>query len=170
MKTFLYFLFPLCCFSQEFDRAEINRFTAMAKRVSIITDNWGIPHIYGRTDADAVFGLMYTQCVQNFRRVERNYLEVFGRLAEADGEARLYMDLQMQMIYDTLAAKKDLERSPAWLKKLLYSFADGINFYLYKHPEIKPAVFKRFEPWFPLMYTDGSISATQMGGLTEADT
>lgn len=171
MKTLLCFLLlPLLSFSQSFAPEEIERFKLQAKEVTIITDNYGIPHIYGKTDANAVFGLMYTQCEQNFARVERNYLEVFGRLAEVEGESMIYEDLQMQLIYDTVAAKNDYAKSPAWLKKLLNAFADGVNYYLYKHPEVKPAVFKRFEPWFPLMYTDGSISATQMGGITERDT
>ncbi|MGN6400612.1 MAG: penicillin acylase family protein [Flavisolibacter sp.] len=171
MKTLLCFLFiPLFSFSQQFSQQEIDRYKTQAQRVTIITDNWGVPHIYGKTDADAVFGLMYTQCEQNFSRVERNYLEVFGRLAEVDGEKQLYVDLQMKLIYDSTAAKNDFDKSPVWLKRLLYAFADGVNYYLYKHPETKPAVLKKFEPWFPLMYTDGSISATQMGGITERDT
>ncbi|MGN6165363.1 MAG: penicillin acylase family protein, partial [Flavisolibacter sp.] len=171
MKILLCLLFiPLFSFSQQFSQQEIDRYKTQAQRVTIVTDNWGVPHIYGKTDADAVFGLMYTQCEQNFSRVERNYLEVFGRLAEVDGEKQLYGDLQMQLIYDSTAAKNDFEKSPEWLKKLLYAFADGVNYYLYKHPETKPAVLKKFEPWFPLMYTDGSISATQMGGITKRDT
>jgi acyl-homoserine-lactone acylase len=171
MKTLLCFLFlPLFALGQQFSKEEIARYAIQAQRVTITTDNWGIPHIYGKTDADAVFGLMYTQCEQNFPRVERNYLEVFGRLAEVDGERQIYGDLQMQLIYDSLAAKNDYAKSPGWLKKLLIAFADGVNYYLYKHPEVKPAVLKKFEPWFPLMYTDGSISATQMGGITERDT
>lgn len=167
--TFLYF-FPLLTSAQHFDANELRRLEAQAGNVEIITDQWGIPHIYGKTDADAVFGLMYLQCLQNFGRVERNYLEVFGRLAEVEGEDGILDDLQMQLIYDSVAAKKDFANSPAWLKKLLHAFADGINFYLHKHPETRPAVFQRFEPWFPLMYTDGSISATQLGGLTNTDT
>jgi len=171
MKTLIAFLLlPLLSFSQQFNSSEIARYKAQAQQVTITTDNWGVPHIYGKTDADAVFGLMYTECEQNFARVERNYLEVFGRLAEIDGENQVYGDLQMQLIYDTTAAKNDYAKSPEWLKKLLNAFADGVNYYLYLHPQVKPAVFKRFEPWFPLMYTDGSISATQMGGITERDT
>lgn len=171
MKYFLLFLFlPVVAIGQNFSPAEISLFKEQAKKVTITIDNWGIPHIHGQTDADAVFGLMYTQCEQNFSRVERNYLEVFGRLAEVEGEQQVYGDLQMQMIYDTSAAKSDYVRSPQWLKKLLQAFANGINYYLALHPEVKPAVFKRFEPWFPLMYTDGSISATQMGGIRLRDT
>ena len=170
MKYIFALLFPLAVQAQSFSKSEIERFMATAKRVEIIMDNYGIPHIYGKSDADAVFGLMYVQCKQNFERVERNYLEVMGRLAEVDGEPALFKDLQMQMIYDSSGAKKDYEESPLWLKKLLNAFADGVNYYLYLNPAVQPKVLKKFEAWFPLMYTDGSISATQMGGLTLADT
>lgn len=169
MKKIWLLFFPLFSFAQKFSSTELLRYKKEAARVTVIQDSYGIPHIYGKTDADAVFGLMYTQCEQNFKRVERNYLEVFGRLAEIDGEGQLYEDLQMQLIYDSAAAKKDYHKSPAWLKKLLQAFADGVNYYLATHPQA-PAVFKRFEPWFPLMYTDGSISATQMGDINVEDT
>lgn len=152
--------------AQNFSSTEIKRWEAQAKQVTVVRDSWGIPHIYGKTDADAVFGLLYVQCEENFSRVERNYLEVLGRQAEADGERMLYADLQMRLIEDSADAIRDYERSPAWFKKLLDAFADGINYYLYKHPETKPKVLKRFEPWFHLMFTDGSVSATRTGGIT----
>jgi acyl-homoserine-lactone acylase len=148
---------------------EISGWEQQAKRVTIIEDNWGVPHIYGKSDADAVFGLMYVQCSQNFSRLERNYLEMMGRLSEVEGERYLYDDLQMRLIYDSAAAKKDYLQSPPWFQKLLNAFADGVNYYLYKHPETVPLVLKKFEPWFPLMYTDGSIAPTQTGGLTVED-
>jgi acyl-homoserine lactone acylase PvdQ len=165
-QLLLLLLVPAACLSQRFSREEINRWEQQAKNSTILRDTWGIPHIYGKTDADAVFGLLYAQCEENFTRVERNYLEVLGRQAEADGEGSLYNDLQMRLIEDSAAAVKDYERSPEWFKRLLHAFADGINYYLYKHPEVKPAVLQRFEPWFHLMFTDGSVSATRTGGIT----
>ena len=170
MKKFLFILFlPLAAFAQNFTPQEISRWETQAKQVTIVEDNWGVPHIYGKKDADAAFGLLYVQCSQNFARVERNYLEIMGRLSEVEGEQRLYEDLQMRLIYDSTAAKKDYANSPQWFKALLNAFADGVNYYLYKHPQTKPLVLKRFEPWFPLMYTDGSIAPTQTGGLTVKD-
>ncbi|MDQ3276888.1 MAG: penicillin acylase family protein, partial [Bacteroidota bacterium] len=168
-KIFLFLLLPVYTFAQSPTPNQIAAWEAQAKRVTIIEDNWGIPHIYGQKDADAVFGLLYTQCSQNFPRVERNYLEIMGRLSELEGERRLYEDLQMRLIYDTAAAKEDYQKSPAWFRALLNAFADGVNYYLYKHPEVKPAVLKKFEPWFPLLYTDGSIAPTQTGGLSVRD-
>lgn len=170
MKQLLvFFLLPTWAFAQNFTPQEISRWQTQAKQITIVEDNWGVPHIYGKTDADAVFGLLYVQCSQNFPRIERNYLEIMGRLSEVDGEKRLYDDLQMRLIYDSAAAKKDYAASPQWFKALLNAFADGVNYYLYKHPETKPLVLKKFEPWFPLMYTDGSIAPTQTGGLTVGD-
>lgn len=146
--------------------AEIKRWETQAKQVNIVVDKHGVPHIYGNTDADAVFGLMYKQCEENFERIERNYLEMLGRRAEMEGPTLLYNDLLMRLIADSNDAKKDFLSSPPWLKKLLIAHADGINYFLYKHAEIKPLVLTRFQPWFQLMYTDGSVSATSMGGAT----
>ena len=162
-------LIPFISFTQQFSQKEIDRYRAQAQRVTIIRDKWGVPHIYGKSDADAVFGLMYAQCEENFSKVEENNLEMMGRLSEVYGETKLYSDLQMRLIYDTAAAIADYKRAPVWLKKLLDAAADGVNFYLYKHPEVKPIVLTHFEPWFALLRTNGSISATQTGGITIKD-
>src|SRR5580658_3099495 len=144
---------------------DVSRWEAEARNVTIIRDKWGIPHIYGKTDANAVFGLMYAECQEDFPRVEKNYLEMLGRQAEAYGESYLYTDVMMRLIYDSAQAMADYQKSPDWMHKLLDAFADGVNYYLFKHPETKPLVLKRFEPWYPLMFTDGSVSATSTGGL-----
>jgi len=170
MKKIFFLLFiPSIGFSQTFTQQEINRYKAEAQRVTIVRDNWGVPHIYGKTDAEAVFGLMYAQCEENFQKVEENNLEMLGRLSEINGKSGLYNDLQMRLIYDNSEAVNDYKKSPAWFKKLLDASADGVNYFLYKHPEVKPAILDRFEPWFALMRTNGSISSTQTGGLTMQD-
>lgn len=140
---------------------------ARAAHVTIIRDHYGIPHVYGERDADAVFGLMYAQCEDDFNRVEMNYIEKLGRLAEVNGEASVYSDLYLKMLIDTADAKRDYKNAAPWLKELLIAFADGINYYLLKHPEVKPLLIKKFEPWFPLLWTDGSIGAISTGGLDE---
>lgn len=166
---FVLLLIPAISFSQQFSKKDMDRCKAEAQRVTIIRDNWGVPHIYGKTDADAVFGLLYAQCEENFKQVEENNLEMLGRLSEVYGQDQLYNDLQMRLIYDTAAAIADYERSPQWLKKLMNAAADGVNYYLYKHPEVKPTVITYFKPWYALLRTNGSISATQNGGITIKD-
>jgi acyl-homoserine lactone acylase PvdQ len=170
MKKYLFLLFlPVQLIAQNFPAAEISRWQTQSKNITIIRDNWGIPHIYGKTDADAVFGLLYAQCEDDFKRVELNYIEKLGRMAEVKGEAALQSDLYIKLIIDSAEALADYKRSPGWLKKLLNAYADGINFYLYKHPETKPFLLHRFQPWYPLLWTDGSIGAISTGDITEAD-
>jgi acyl-homoserine-lactone acylase len=136
---------------------DMTRWTDEAGRVNIVRDDWGIAHVDGKTDADAVFGMIYAQCEDDFNRVETNYLNAMGRLAEAEGEQKIYQDLRMKMFIDPEILKKDYAASPDWLKKLMDAFADGANFYLAKNPDVKPRVIHHFEPWMALSFTEGSI-------------
>jgi acyl-homoserine-lactone acylase len=136
---------------------DVARWEQQAKRVTIIRDDWGIAHVYGKTDADAVFGMEYAQAEDDFNRVETNYLNALGRLAEAEGEQAVYQDLRMKLFIDPDSLRAQYRTSPAWLKRLMDAFADGLNFYLYTHPDVKPRVITRFEPWMALSFTEGSI-------------
>jgi acyl-homoserine-lactone acylase len=130
---------------------------AEAARVTIVRDDWGIAHVHGKTDADAVFGMIYAQCEDDFNRVETNYLTSLGRMAEAEGEGAIWQDLRQRLFLDPEELKHDYAASPEWLKQLMDAWADGINFYLLQHPETKPKVLTRFEPWMALAFTEGSI-------------
>ena len=136
---------------------EVARWEREARSVTITRDDWGIAHMHGKTDADAVFGMIYAQAEDDFNRVETNYINAMGRLAEAEGAAKIYQDLRMKLFIDPETLKKEYAASPEWLKKLMNAFADGLNFYLAKHPEVKPRVIERFEPWMALSFTEGSI-------------
>ena len=159
--------FPM--FSQNISTKEIKRLQELAKQVTIIRDNWGIAHVYGKTDADAVFGMLYAQCEDDFKRVETNYIEKLGRLSEIKGQSVLYNDLEIKLLIDTEEAKADYKKATPWLKKLLNSYADGINFYLNNHPEVKPVLLTHFEPWYPLLWTDGSIGAISTADLSTGE-
>src|SRR5271154_458785 len=137
--------------------SEMQRWEQQAKNVTITRDDWGIAHVHGKTDADAVFGMEYAQAEDDFNRVETNYINAMGRLAETEGESKIYLDLRMKLFIDPAVLKTQYDASPAWLKSLMDSFADGLNFYLYKHPEVKPRVIDHFEPWMALSFTEGSI-------------
>src|ERR1035437_9019337 len=160
MKKLVLSLFVLLCGSSTIVRAadpEVARWEQQAKKITILRDDWGIPHIYGKTDADVVFGLMYAQSEDDFNRVETNFINSMGRLAEAEGQTEIYRDLRMKLFIDPDSMKAHYKTSPVWLKTLMNSWADGLNFYLYKHPEVKPRVIKRFEPWMALTFSEGSI-------------
>ena len=116
-----------------------------------------MPHIYGKTDADVVFGLMYAQAEDDFNRVETNFINSQGRLAEAEGEKEIWRDLRMKLFIDPADMKAKYNESPPWLKALMDAWADGLNYYLATHPNVKPRVITKFEPWMALSFSEGSI-------------
>lgn len=147
----------------------LKRWEKHSTNVTIIRDNYGVPHIFGKTDADAVFGLLYAQCEDDFERVEMNYIEKLGRKAEVLGEKEIYNDLYIRLVIDSSDAIRDYERAPEWLRILLDAFADGVNYYLHTHPQTKPRLLNHFQPWYPLLWTDGSIGAISTGDITETE-
>ena len=153
-----YFLISGCSIqSANISLSENERWNRHASNTEIIRDDFGVPHIYGKTDADAVFGLLYAQCEDDFNRVEQNYILATGRLAEVEGENAIYSDLRAKLFMTQREAEIKYHHSPQWLKDLCLAFADGINFYLAKHPEVKPKLLTRFEPWMPMYFSEGSI-------------
>lgn len=151
----LIFLMTVSCVQKP--QTELEKWEAQAENIEIIRDDFGVPHIYGKTDADAVFGLLYAQCEDDFNRVEQNYIWATGRLAEVEGEDALYSDLRAKLFMTEEEAITNYKKSPEWLKKLCNAFADGINYYLHTHPEVKPRLLTRFEPWMPMYFSEGSI-------------
>ena len=149
-------LFLLSCKTEKAD-TEVTRWEKQAANITIIRDDFGVPHVYGKTDADAVFGLLYAQCEDDFNRVERNYIWAIGRLAEVEGEKELYSDLRARLFMSQEEAVEHYNNSPTWLKELCDAFADGINYYLHTHPEVKPKLLTHFEPWMPMYFSEGSI-------------
>ena len=133
------------------------RLAAEARRVTIVRDDWGVAHIRGRSDADAVFGMMYAQAEDDFHRIEINYLTALGRRAEAEGPALVWQDLRQRLFTDPGDLRARYARAPRWLQALCRAWADGLNFYLASHPAVRPQVLTRFEPWMPLAFSEGSI-------------
>jgi acyl-homoserine-lactone acylase len=133
------------------------RWQQHAENVRIIRDNWGIAHIYGKSDADAVFGAIYAQAEDDFGRIERNYLIALGMLAQAEGESAIYSDLRQRLFIDPLHLQESYLSSPAWLQTLMLAWSDGLNYFLSKHPDVAPKVIHHFEPWMALSFTEGSI-------------
>ncbi len=126
--------------------AELAAWQQRAERVTITRDEWGIPHIHGKSDADAVFGLIYAQAEDDFNRIEMNYLSALGRTAETEGEARLFHDLRMRLVVDEDTLRSRYATSPDWLRSLMHAWADGLNYYLATHPQVRPKVLQRFRP------------------------
>ena len=160
MNRLLLFLFLVTLFGCKEEKTlseEQQRWQQHVENTEIIRDDFGVPHIYGKTDADAVFGLLYAQCEDDFNRVERNYIWATGRLAEVEGESALYSDLRANLYMTKEEAIDNYNNSPKWLQELCVAFADGINYYLHTHPEVQPKLLTHFEPWMPMYFSEGSI-------------
>ncbi|HET6637260.1 MAG TPA: penicillin acylase family protein, partial [Gemmatimonadota bacterium] len=138
-------------------QADVARWEREARAVTITRDDWGIAHVHGKTDADAVFGMIFAQAEDDFNRVETNYINAMGRLAEAEGESAVWQDLRMKLFIDPDSMRTKYAASPAWLKRLMNAWADGLNYYLHTHPGVRPRVITRFEPWMALTFSEGSI-------------
>ena len=150
-------LLVIACNSKQQGTAEEQRWEKHAENTEIIRDDFGVPHIYGKSDADAVFGLLYAQAEDDFNRIERNYIWAIGRLAEVEGEKSLYSDLRARLYMTKDEAIENYNNSPKWLQELCVAFADGLNYYLTTHPEVKPKLITHFEPWMPMYFSEGSI-------------
>ena len=154
---FVTIAFAFVAFAGGAHNPDPQRWEQQARNVTITRDTWGIAHVHGKSDADAVFGMIYAQAEDDFNRVETKYLNSMGRLAETEGESAIWRDLRMKIFISPEGLKTQYEASPAWLKTLMNAWADGLNFYLAKHTDVKPRVIRRFEPWMALSFTEGSI-------------
>lgn len=157
ISAFLLAFFLLAGCATTSQHSDLARWRAEAERVTITRDDWGIAHVRGRTDADAVFGMIYAQAEDDFNRIETNYLTALGRLAEAEGGKAIWQDLRAKLYMDPDDLRTRYSASPLWLRRLMDSWADGLNFYLATHPEVRPRAIARFEPWMALSFSEGSI-------------
>src|SRR4051812_35230147 len=146
------FLLTLTAASLPIPQHGMAEWKAQAARVTIVRDDWGIAHVHGKTDADAVFGMIYAQAEDDFSRIETNYLTNFGRTAEAEGEKAIWQDLRARLYVSEDELKADYWKSPHSMRRLMDAWADGLNFFLSTHPQVKPRVLTRFEPWMALSF------------------
>ena len=137
--------------------AEDARLKAEAAQIQITRDTYGIAHVKGHTDEDAVFGMVYAQAEDDFNRVETNYATNLGLTATFDGEKAIWSDLRQRLYTDPEMLKADYAKSPDYLKKIMTGWADGLNYFLATHPNVKPKYIAHYEPWMALSFTEGSI-------------
>jgi acyl-homoserine-lactone acylase len=124
----------------------------LARDVTIYRDTYGVPHVFGKTDASTVFGFAYAQAEDNFWRLEENYIAAIGRSAEVDGERRLERDRMNRALEIPRLAQEEYRRLDPHTRSICDAFAAGLNYYLERHPEVKPRLLTRFEPWHPLAF------------------
>ncbi|MDQ6757696.1 MAG: penicillin acylase family protein [Bacteroidota bacterium] len=151
----LFLLFPLFVFCQP-AKEEIKRWQQQADKITIIRDNWGVPHIYGKTDADCAFGLIYAQCEDNFWQLEETFIRSLGRSSELYGEKNLESDASIALFECVKKGKKFYADANPFLKSLCNAAASAINYYLYNHPATEQRLLHHYEPWVFLITSPAS--------------
>jgi acyl-homoserine-lactone acylase len=132
--------------------AQASAVDRLAREVTIYRDTYGVPHVFGKTDASTVFGFAYAQAEDNFWRLEENYIAAIGRSAEVDGERRLERDRVNRALEIPRLAREEYQRLDPHTRSICDAFVAGLNYYLQRHPEVKPRLLRRFEPWYPLAF------------------
>jgi acyl-homoserine-lactone acylase len=138
----------------------------LTHETTIYRDTYGVPHIYAKTDAGAVFGLMYSQAEDNFRQLETDLIRAVGRSAEIEGERGLASDILVHAWESEKRAKEQYSGATPQLRALCDAFAAGLNHYLATHPAVKPQLITHFEPWFILAEEHRGPAGT---GITTAE-
>jgi penicillin amidase len=124
----------------------------LAREVTIYRDVYGVPHVFGRTDASTVFGFAYAQAEDNFWRVEENYINALGRASELYGEKSLDEDRLNHALEIPRLAREEYARLDKHIRALCDAFAAGFNYYLARHPEVRPRLLTQIEPWYTLAF------------------
>ena len=141
------FLFGALTLSSSLDAQDWNQ---VSRSVTIYRDTWGVPHIYGPTDASVVLGMAYAQAEDNFPHLEDNFIRSLGRAAEVHGEEALQDDQLARALEIPRLAREEYERATPRMRALYDAYAAGLNLYLARHSEVRPQLLQRFEPWYPL--------------------
>ncbi|MGH9961097.1 MAG: penicillin acylase family protein, partial [Pyrinomonadaceae bacterium] len=124
----------------------------LANQVTIHRDIYGVPHVFGRTDASTVFGFAYAQAEDNFWRVEENFILAVGRASELYGETSLNEDRLNHALEIPRRAREEYSRLDRQMRALCDAFAAGFNYYLARHPEVRPRLLSQIEPWYTLAF------------------
>jgi acyl-homoserine-lactone acylase len=124
----------------------------LARTVTIYRDTYGVPHVFGRTDASTVFGFAYAQAEDNFWRVEENFINALGRASELYGEKTLEEDRLNHALEIPRLAQEEYARLDPHMRSLCDAFAAGFNYYIAQHPEARPRLLTKIEPWYTLAF------------------
>ena len=124
----------------------------LARTVTIYRDTYGVPHVFGRTDASTVFGFAYAQAEDNFWRVEENFIHALGRASELYGERMLEEDRLNRALEIPKLAREEYARLDRHMRSLCDAYAAGFNYYLARNPEVRPRLLTKIEPWYTLAF------------------
>ncbi|TAL31968.1 MAG: acylase [Spirochaetes bacterium] len=126
---------PFACSRNDGTDAEM-RLLGEKYQVRILRDSWGVPHVFGKTDADTAFGIAYAHAQDDFKTIQLILTAVNGRLGTVLGRDGAGNDFLVHLIrlWDTVNAKYETDLTPR-SRTICEAYADGINYYAALHPD-----------------------------------
>jgi acyl-homoserine-lactone acylase len=129
------------------DPSALERMERMARAVTISRETYGVPHVFGPTDASVIFGAAYARAEDRLPEDEGYFLLPLGRGAEIAGESAVQWDTIARALEIPQQAQAEYASAPPGIRALAEAFADGLNDYLLKHPQVRLQALVQFEPW-----------------------
>ncbi len=134
-----------------------------AADVVIHRDEWGVPHVRASTDAAVAFGSAWAQCEDHFVQLEDTYIKALGRYAEVVGESGFRSDLEVALFDLVASSRRDFPKLPENIRRIAEAFAAGYNYFLERHPEERPRLLERMEPFHVLAFERYMILGRLLG-------
>lgn len=104
--------------------------------VRILRDEWGVPHVFGQTDADAAFGLAYAHAEDDFLTIQQTALAARGQLARIYGLDAAPNDYMVHLLRIEDQVDANYETGiDGETRALLNGYAAGLNYYAALHEE-----------------------------------
>ena len=124
-KLLFFFFFP---FYSSFSQVDISN-------IEIVRDKWGIPHIYGKTDKEAAYGLAWAHAEDDFKTIQKTFLPAKGMLGSLEGIRGAVLDYAVELLKSREVAYRELKNLPPEGLNVIYGYLDGLNAYASKYPE-----------------------------------
>jgi len=103
--------------------------------IEIVRDNYGVPHIYGKTDAEVAYGLAWSHSEDDFKTIQQGYLAGNGLLSKHIGIKGAGADFLTQLIESKETVDKLFNTLSLDFVKVAEGYAQGINRYAELHPK-----------------------------------
>ena len=106
-----------------------------SENITIVRDKWGVPHIYGKTDKEAAFGLAWAHSEDDFATIQKTFLPAKGMLGRLEGIRGAVLDYAVELLRSRKVAERELKNLPTDGLNVIYGYLEGLNAYATKYPE-----------------------------------
>lgn len=116
--------------------------------IQIVRDEWGVPHIFAKTDAEVAYGFAWATAEDDFQTMQQQLLPIKGLAGLVNGKRGAIFDVGVHILDPHTIVKERYETdvSPAF-KQILEAYAAGVNSYAAKHK--KEVIHKKLFPLSP---------------------